>query len=115
MSREWRFFLRDAIRFCERICEYVRGLSRHEFESDSRTLDATLRNLELLGEALSHIPDEIRSQNSQIPWQKIIGIRIILAHVYFRLEMDIIWDAVANHVPAVLAELREIDGRLGEH
>lgn len=49
MSREWRFFLRDAIRFSERICEYVRGLSRHEFESDSRTLDATLRNLELLG------------------------------------------------------------------
>jgi len=60
MSREWRLFLSDAIQFCERIREFTTGLNRQAFESDQKTYDATLRNLELIGESVKQMPEEAR-------------------------------------------------------
>lgn len=66
MSREWRFYLDDMIEFAELVLEYTDGYSQEQFEQDRRTYDATLCNMELIGEAATHIPDEIRDQAADI-------------------------------------------------
>jgi uncharacterized protein with HEPN domain len=113
VSRDWTLFLADAIAFCEKTIEYTAGLTREEFERDSRTWDATMRNLELLGEAAKRVPDSIRMEYLDVPWRRVAGLRDILAHTYFGVDNDIIWDIVTNQVGPVLADLRALQDRFG--
>lgn len=76
--------------------EYTAGMSRAEFEKSRMAYDATVRNLELLGEAARNVPDEVRSANSQIPWKRIVGLRNILIHGYLAIDNEIIWDIVTR-------------------
>lgn len=74
-KREWVFYLDDMVAFGEKIVEYLQGLDQQDFVGNSLVYDATLRNLELIGEAATHIPDDVRSVNPQIPWRLIIATR----------------------------------------
>jgi uncharacterized protein with HEPN domain len=74
-EREWRFYLDDMIDFAEKVLSYTDGLDQTCFEASGLTYDATVRNLELLGEAASHIPPEIREGHPAIPWRQIIATR----------------------------------------
>ncbi|MGQ0545818.1 MAG: HepT-like ribonuclease domain-containing protein [Betaproteobacteria bacterium] len=78
MSREWRLYVADMKACCERVTQYTSGLGREEFERKRMAYDATLRNLELLGEAARHVPDEVRALAPDIPWRRIVGVRNIL-------------------------------------
>lgn len=81
-------------------------MDRAAFELDDRTYDAVLRNLELIGEAVKQLPDAARSLAPTVEWRKIAGTRDILAHAYFGIDNDIIWDVISNEVP-VLREAME--------
>lgn len=81
-EREWRFYLDDMTVFAEKVLAYTQGFDQARFEASGLTCDATLRNLELLGEAATHIPAEIRRSDPSIPWRKIIAIRNRLIHAY---------------------------------
>ena len=98
MSREWRLYVTDMKACCERAAEYTSQLSREEFEAKRMAYDATLRNLELLGEAARHVPEEIRAQAPEIPWRRIVGVRNVLIHGYLGIDNDIIWDIVRNEI-----------------
>jgi uncharacterized protein with HEPN domain len=78
MSREWRFYLNNMIEFANRVLEYTDGYTQEDFEQDRRTYNATLRNIESIGEAATHIPIEIRAQHENIPWRQLIATRNIL-------------------------------------
>ena len=67
MSREWRLYVADMKACCGRVAEYTAGLSREQFEARRIVYDATLRNLELLGEAARHVPEEVRAGAPEIP------------------------------------------------
>lgn len=99
MSRDTGLYLSDILRCCEKIQRYVAGLSRAEFDADERTTDAVLRNLEILGEAAKKLPPEIRAAMPEIPWPKIAGMRDWLAHVYFNVDSDIVWDVLQSKLP----------------
>ena len=99
MSRDWRLSWRDILSFCERVDRYTSGMDRATFEADDRTYDAVLRNLELIGEAAKQLPPEARGLAPQIEWRKIAGMRDMLAHAYFGIDHDILWDVVTNKVP----------------
>ena len=71
--------------------------------------DATLRNLELLGEAARHVPDEVRALAADIPWRRIVGVRNILIHGYLGIDNDIIWDIVKNEVAPLLMSLEKLE------
>lgn len=73
LPREWRFYLDDMIAFAEKVVAYSQGLDQEGFVASGLNYDATLRNLELIGEAATHIPEEIRQPNPQIPWRLIIA------------------------------------------
>ena len=71
------------------------------FVADDRTHDATLRNLEILGEAATHIPDFVRESHPEIPWRAAIGTRNRLIHAYLGIDDDIIWSIVRDDIPAL--------------
>ncbi len=105
MSREATLYLRDIVKACDRIREYVGEMDRESFLQDSRTYDAVVRNLEIVGEAAKHLPQSIRDRIPSIPFQQIGEMRNILAHGYFGIDDDILWDVIVNHVPDLRREV----------
>lgn len=106
--RGWRFYVEDMIGFCERVRDYTAGLDQTAFNASPIRYDATLRNLELIDDAATRIPEGVRDAHPEIPWRTIIGTRSRLIHGYLRIDNDIVWDTVRNDVPALLASLREL-------
>ena len=96
------------IEFCERVLSYTSGMDQEEFVADTRTYDATLRNLELVGEAGKHVPSRIREAHPAIPWREIIALRNRLIHVYLGVDKDVLWDIIKNDVPNLVDELRTL-------
>ena len=105
-SRHWRLYIQDMIDFGESVLSYTEGLDQGGFVSDRRTYDATLRNIELVGEAATHVPIEVRETNPQIQWRSIIGIRNRVAHGYLGLDDDVIWSIIKDDIPELLPRLR---------
>ncbi len=103
--RDWALFLRDMQGFCAKVMRYTDGLSQQQFLDDELVFDAVLRNLELLGEAAKQIPVEVRNRHPTVPWRRITGLRDVLAHAYFGLENDTIWQTVSRSVPALAEQL----------
>ncbi len=106
-------YLDDMIEAIESIIEFSKGMTRDEFFRDKKSRDATLRNLEILGEASKKIPEPIRNAAPEIPWRRITGLRDILAHNYFGLDEGILWDVVTREVPRLLEPMRELTKRQG--
>ena len=109
MSREWRLYVAGMREFCARVAEYTDGLSREEFEKTRLVYDATLRNLELIGEAARHVPDEVRAKAPDVPWRRVVAVRNILIHGYLGIDNDVIWDVVQNEIGKLLRALEKLD------
>jgi uncharacterized protein with HEPN domain len=105
MSREWRFYISDMIGFASNALSYTAGLTKAQFVADTRTYDATLRNLELIGEAARHVPEEVRSAHPEIPWRMIIATRNRLIHAYLGIDDDTIWSIIQDDLLDLLAAL----------
>lgn len=104
-EREWRFYLDDMIVFAENVMTYCDGFDQAAFESTHLNYDATLRNLELIGEAATHIPDQIREAHPDISWRLVIATRNRLIHGYLGIDNDTLWSIISDDVPALLHEL----------
>jgi uncharacterized protein with HEPN domain len=104
--REWRFYVDDMIGFCERVIEYTAGLDASRFTGDRLRYDATLRNLELIGEAAGRVPEAIRSAHPEIPWRLVIATRNRLIHGYLGIDNDTVWSIIRDDIPPLLAALR---------
>jgi uncharacterized protein with HEPN domain len=115
MPRDFRVYLEDVLGAIGKIRRYTKGLSRPAFARDEKTLDAVVRNLEVIGEAVKQLPAELRAREPSVDWQKIGGLRDVLIHQYFGIDVDILWDVIQNKLPAlevsVSALLHEPDRR----
>lgn len=107
MSREWRLYLDDIRCCCDRVLEYTSGLDFEGFVAHGMTYDAVIRNLEIIGEAAKNLPDEVRVHYPEIEWRKIAGLRDVLAHGYFGLEPETLWDIVRNKIPLLKTALQK--------
>ena len=113
MSRDWRIYLDDMRTCCRKIGDFTAGYSRADFEADVRTYDAVLRNLEILGEAAKHVPADMYAKIQGISsdeWRKIAGLRDVVAHAYFGIDNDILWDILSNKLPALRKALDAFAG-----
>jgi uncharacterized protein with HEPN domain len=95
VSRDWRLYVEDTLDSTRKIQRYVAGLSRGEFVENDQVFDAVVRNLEIIGEAAKHLDPEVRARMPNIEWRRIVRFRDVIAHHYFGLDVDIIWDVVS--------------------
>jgi uncharacterized protein with HEPN domain len=108
IQREWRFYLDDMIRFAEKVIAYTEGFDQERFAASGINYDATVRNLELVGEAATHVPAEIRAAHPEIPWRLIIATRNRLIHGYLGIDNDTLWSIVRTDIPSLLPEMRRM-------
>ena len=108
MSRDPGLFVDDMIAACEKIQRYVARRSQSVFECDEQAFDAVLKNLEVIGEGAKRLPPDVKESHPEIAWRDIAGLRDIIVHEYFGLDLDIVWDVVENRVPILLVQLRNL-------
>jgi uncharacterized protein with HEPN domain len=106
MSRDEALYLADIQESCEKVIRFTKGMTYKDFVHDDLHFDAVLRNLEIIGEAVKNIPEERRQKYSQIKWRKIAGFRDVVAHGYFGVNDETVWDIVENEVPVLLAAVK---------
>jgi uncharacterized protein with HEPN domain len=111
-SREWRFYIDDMIAFAGKVIAYTKNLDQAAFVAGGLNYDATVRNLELIGEAATHIPEAIRADHPQIPWRKVIATRNRLIHGYLGIDNDTLWSIVRDDIPVLLAKLKDLKSGL---
>lgn len=108
MSREATLRLEDIETACAKIMRHTRDHSRDEVLSDELRLDGILLNLHVIGEAVKHLPEDLRARYPEVPWRRIAGMREFVAHLYFAVDLDIVWDTVTRDVPELAERVREI-------
>ena len=107
-ARDWRLYIQDMIEFGERVLFYAQGLDQAGFIADMRTYDATLRNIELIGEAATRVPVRVREAHPEIEWRRIVGTRNRVAHAYLGIDNDVVWDVIQTDIPELLPGLRRL-------
>ena len=94
MPRDFRLYLDDILDAVHQIRVYIAGMNEDDFAKDRKTQDAVIRNLEIIGEAAGNLPDQFQKMAQEIDWRKIKGLRNILIHEYFGINLPIIRDVV---------------------
>ena len=100
-----RLLVEDMLESMGRIAGYTAGMGREEFLSDRKTIDAVVRNLEVVGEAASRLTDAARNRRSDIEWPLIIALRNRIVHEYFGIDSEIVWEIIAHDLPALTPTL----------
>ena len=113
-NRDWRFYIQDMLEFGEKVQSYTDGLNQDAFIADGRTYDATLRNIQLIGEAATHIPPAVRESYPDVPWRTIVGTRNRLAHSYLHISDSVIWSIIQDAIPTLLLQLRTLLDSTGQ-
>jgi len=107
-ERNYIVYLKDILASSQKILRFVKSKSYEEFILDEMLTDAVVRNLEIIGEAVKHIPSSVRRKYRDMDWKKIAGLRDILIHEYFRVDYEILWDIVTNKIPTLRTQIRSV-------
>ncbi|HXB06833.1 MAG TPA: DUF86 domain-containing protein [Puia sp.] len=104
----------DILRCIEHVESYTTELSFEDFSSDFMVIEACLYNIQIIGEAVNQLADDVKAGNPQIPWTLIKGMRNRLIHEYFGTDLPLVWNTIKNDLPGFTQELRSILRRLLE-
>jgi uncharacterized protein with HEPN domain len=107
-SKDWRLLVQDIIEYGERVEQYTRGLDFESFAANRMVVDATVRNLEIMGEAARHVPPDVKVRCPEVAWRQMNDMRNILIHAYREVDLGLIWGAVTEDVTPTLIRLRQL-------
>lgn len=107
-KRKYIHFLNDILASSEKIISLIKNKSANDFARDWIRVDAMIRNLEIIGEAVKHLPEEVKEKHNQVEWKKISGLRDILIHEYFGVNYNILWDISKNKIPGLKRQIQII-------
>ncbi|MBI4094386.1 MAG: DUF86 domain-containing protein [Candidatus Liptonbacteria bacterium] len=99
MKRDVGVYLEDILESIRQIETYTMNLAEDNFLKDAQVQDAALRRLEVIGEAVKNMPQEFKDLHAEIPWKKIAGMRDILIHEYFGVDMARVWKLIQDDLP----------------
>ena len=106
MSRSNKAYLLDILDCIAKIQIYTEGLNFDSFQKDDKTIDAVVRNIEVIGEAAKHLPEEIKQLDAEIPWKAIVGMRDKLVHDYFGVDVRFVWNTVEQDLPMLKNKIK---------
>jgi len=107
-NRTYTHFLEDIVDSILKIFEYTDSYTFTNFKNDNKTVDAVIRNLEIIGEASNKIPGSIKEKYTSVPWDEMYRMRNKVIHEYFGIDHDIVWDIVVNYLPENLRQVKSI-------
>ena len=114
MKRDYGLYIEDILEAIGKIEKYTERLTIDDFIRDEKSIDAVIRNFEIIGEAVKHIPANIRGKYSDIPWKAMAGMRDKLTHEYFGIRYDIVWDTIKKRFPEVKPLIEEVLRKMDE-
>ncbi|MBL8092087.1 MAG: DUF86 domain-containing protein [Anaerolineales bacterium] len=100
--------MKDILAAIESIESFIAGMNLDTFQIDDKTNSAVMRKLEIIGEAVKQIPDEMRQEYSQIPWKEMAGMRDKLIHFYFGVDYDLVWKAITERLPNIKQDIEKM-------
>lgn len=107
-TKESTIFLRHILESIELIKKRMKDVTYEEFTSDVDLQDMVIRRLEVIGEAVRNLPKEFRQEHSEVDWQNPAGMRSMLIHGYFQVDLDVVWDTVTNDLPAFKEQIKKL-------
>ncbi len=107
-ERNYTMYLQDLLLAMSRIAEYLEGYTFDQFKKDYKTVDAVIRNFEIIGEASKNLPSHIKENNPDVPWAEMYLLRNKVSHEYFGIDFEIIWDVCINHLPENRMQIQSI-------
>ena len=108
MKRGVRLFIEDILESIKLIEKYIRNISKRNLDNNQKLKDSIVRRLEIIGEAVKNIPDNFRKKYPEVPWKKIAGLRDIIIHTYFNIDLDITWDIIKKDLPDLKEKMLKI-------
>jgi len=108
MKRDYRLYIDDLLEAITKIETYIKGASFDTFSKDSKTIDAVVRNFQIIGEAAKHIPEDVRMKYQRVPWKEMAGMRDKLTHEYFGVKLDVVWETLNKRLPEVKAQIKKV-------
>lgn len=107
----WKLFIEDILESIELIESYIADINFDNFKNDRKTIDAVVRNLEIIGETTNNIPDIVKNKYEDIDWKGMIGLRNRIAHGYFGINLTIIWEIIKKELPFLKDKMQQILGK----
>ena len=104
-KRNPELLVEDILESCHKIMDYTKGISFEEFVADSKTIDAVVRNFEVIGEAANRLPDEFKDLHQNIDWYRIRGLRNRIVYDYFGIDYSIVWQIKETYLPQLIKDL----------
>ncbi len=108
MSRDALLYVADIVAAGDAILRYIDGVSLEAFVANDEKRAAVERQVFVIGEAAARLPDEWKQRRPEVPWRKIVGLRNLLAHGYWSIDAEELWDVARNKVPEIVVELRPL-------
>lgn len=109
-SRSPKLYVQDILQACEDILNFTQVMdSADDLQNDRRTFLAVIHSIEIIGEAARQTPKSFREKHPEIPWRETIGLRNVIAHEYFGLDNDIIWDVIQTQIPLLAEQMRKLN------
>jgi len=112
-KREYKDYMADIWEAINSIEKFTVGLTFEDFLRDERTLLAVIRKLEIIGEAARKIPEKVKKNYTQIPWEYMTGMRNKLIHEYFGVNTEVVWKTIKENLPEVKEELKKVLKEMG--
>ncbi|MEW6063463.1 MAG: DUF86 domain-containing protein [Nanoarchaeota archaeon] len=112
MKKDNRIFIEHILNSIEKIEEFLENKSKEDFFNDEQLHEAVARKLEIVGEATKNITKDFREKHAEIPWRKIAGLRDVLIHEYFGIDLTITWGIIKKDLPNLKEKIKNILSQL---